>query len=99
MRLLPVAKLMLLPLFFGPMGCAQFPELNATVSQEEASKADFPALVPVEPLLVQAETQHATPETQANVSARAARLRARAARLRGQVVDGSTQRRMAQGVA
>jgi len=80
------------------MACADFPELNGTVSPELES-ADFPRLVPVEPLLAQADEVQITDETTAALDARVARLRTRAARLKHSVVDRGTRARMRDGVA
>ena len=79
-------------------GCAEFPDLNSTVSPELETAA-FPKLVPVEPLLARADEVQITDETSAGIAARVARLRARAARLKGSVVDRGTRARMRDGVA
>ncbi|MEM8577115.1 MAG: hypothetical protein AAGF60_04635 [Pseudomonadota bacterium] len=75
--------------------CTQFPELDQ-VTSGAAQDADFPALVPVGPLLAQTARPGAAPEIlRGSVEARAAALRARAARLRGRpVIDRATRIRM-----
>lgn len=79
-------------------GCAQFPQLDATITPEQ-EVADYPALVPIQPLLAQAQTtQRTAPAVQANLEGRVARLRARAARLRGSVLSGRERTRLAQGL-
>ena len=87
-------------IFFLALGaCTQFPELDETVGPE-AEAADYPALVPLEPILAEAA---AAPERNAQtedaLEARTAALRARAAGLRQGVVDDETQERMKRGVA
>lgn len=79
-------------------GCAQFPELDATVTPVQEN-ADFPKLVPIEPLLARATAGRVdAPATQANLEGRVARLRARAARLQGSVLTGRERQRLAQGL-
>lgn len=78
--------------------CTDFPDLGDTIPRD-LEQADFPKLVPVEPLLARANEVQITPESTAALDARVARLRARAARLRGQVVDSGTRARMRDGVA
>ena len=77
--------------------CSSFPELDATVPAH-MEQADFPRLVPVEPLLAASEEVQITPETESGLMARANALRARAARLRGPIVDHGTRARMRAGV-
>ena len=84
---------------FGLAACTQFPQLDRTLTPALAD-ADYPALVPVEPLLAQATQGQVNPEaTQANLQGRVARLRARAARLRGSVLSGREKQRLAQGLS
>ena len=78
--------------------CTDFPELNDAVPPA-LETADFPNLVPVEPLLARAEDMQITEETTAGITARVSRLRARAARLKHSVVDRGTRARMRDGVA
>ena len=78
--------------------CTQFPELDRTIGPE-AEAADYPALIPLEPVLARVEgAPERNAETEAEVQARAEALRARAEALRGGVVDSETQERMRQGV-
>ncbi|NRB02365.1 MAG: hypothetical protein HRU30_03790 [Rhodobacteraceae bacterium] len=65
--------------------CTQFPELDATVS-EDAKTAETPALLPVETILASARATpaEAAPEMEEDLRNRAAELRARAERLRKQ---------------
>lgn len=89
---------MLLTLAAFSTGCTQFPALDRTISQELEAVA-YPALVPIEPLLAQADAgQVDATVTQANLNGRLARLRARAARLRGSVLSGREKQRLAQGL-
>lgn len=78
--------------------CTQFPDLDARLDSA-AAKADYPALVPVEPLLAGTEQAQITPQTHTDLTARISALRARAARLRGTVIDSATRTRMASGVS
>ena len=80
------------------VACSNFPDLDGTVSPG-LDKADFPRLVPVEPLLAASEDVQITDQTTAQIAARVARLKARAARLRRTVVDRGTRARMRDGVA
>tara|TARA_R110002049_G_scaffold23781_7_gene84834 strand:- start:50836 stop:51141 length:306 start_codon:yes stop_codon:yes gene_type:complete len=78
--------------------CTQFPALDATITPE-LEAADYPALVPLDPLLAQAEAGRIDPvQTEAALSARVARLRARAARLRGSVITGAERVRLTEGL-
>jgi len=75
--------------------CTQFPELDDTVSPTvEAS--EFPALVPLEPLLAQAAPVVSDPvQATKTLEARVAALRARARALqRREIVDPATRARM-----
>lgn len=78
--------------------CTQFPELDKAVTAEGAG-ADYPDLLPVEPVLAQAASGPAPGEVTDSLSARVSALRARASRLRGSVLDGSTRQRMRDGIA
>lgn len=88
-------RLMTLPLMVALAACTQFPELDGTVAPDLA-QADFPDLVPLEPLLNARAPVIADPEqTSATLDARVAALRARAAALqRGAVVDAQTRQRL-----
>jgi hypothetical protein len=82
----------------GLAACTQFPDLDRTISPEVAS-ADYPALVPLEPLLAAAIVGRVdADQTQAELEARVARLRARATRLRGSVLTGREKQRLAEGL-
>ncbi|MEL7098656.1 MAG: hypothetical protein AAGM84_07495 [Pseudomonadota bacterium] len=87
--------LLCLPLFLA--ACTQFPELDGATSAR-AEAAEYPALVPLGPLLDQRVRPAAGPEPAQTLEARAAALRARAARLRNRsVIDSATRARMARG--
>jgi len=78
--------------------CTDIPELNGTLPPE-LETAEFPKLVPVEPLLARANDMQITEATADGMAARVSRLRARAARLRHSVIDGDARARMHDGVA
>ena len=84
-------------MFFALCGCTQFPELDAARTPG-VEKAPFPALLPLDGLLVGPEPR-ATPEMRSGIEGRVAGLRARAARLQRPVVSASDRARMEQGVA
>ena len=78
--------------------CTEFPELDATVSPEQAN-APYPDLVPLAPLLAQANTSNGTAElANTNLDQRLSNLRARASRLRGPVISAAVRARMLRGV-
>ncbi|MDR9395368.1 MAG: hypothetical protein RI571_13805 [Roseovarius sp.] len=77
--------------------CARFPELDETVD-EDARRAPYPALIPLEGLAAPGAAPRATAPATEALEARAARLRARAGRIRGDVIDTETRRRMEAGV-
>lgn len=77
--------------------CAEFPELDAALS-EEARSAPYPILLPVEELNARIDAPRIEPETAAGIEARVAALKARAQRLRGTVLDSPTRARMQAGV-
>ena len=78
--------------------CTQFPELDRTISAEMAA-SDYPALVPLEPVLAQATAGRVDAQaTQAQLEARVARLRSRAARMRGSILSGRERQRLAEGL-
>lgn len=78
--------------------CTQFPELDRTISPEMAA-SDYPALVPLEPVLAQATAGRVDAKaTQAQLEARVARLRSRAARMRGSILSGRERQRLAEGL-
>lgn len=78
-------------------GCAQFPELEARVSDTVRAQP-FPDLVPLDGLQARLDSTQITPETGPAVEARVAQLKARAARLRGAVIDAPTRARIKAGV-
>lgn len=78
--------------------CAEFPALDATVT-DEMKAADFPALAPTSELEALQAPPQATEATAASVNARAAALRARAARLQGSIVSPADKARMRAGVS
>ena len=68
-----------------PAACTQFPALDSRATPELLA-SDYPALVPVDPLLAKAEAgQVNIPQTENGLTSRVERLQARAARwaLRG----------------
>ncbi|WP_299654444.1 hypothetical protein [uncultured Tateyamaria sp.] len=75
--------------------CTQFPELDDTVSPS-VQAADFPALLPLEPLMARAAPVVSDPvETTQTLEARVSALRARARALqRRSIVDPATRARM-----
>tara|TARA_R110002095_G_scaffold139566_1_gene121208 strand:+ start:719 stop:1048 length:330 start_codon:yes stop_codon:yes gene_type:complete len=80
------------------VGCTQFPALDRTLTPELAN-ADYPALVPLDPLLATATAGRIdTVQTQTQLQSRVERLRARAARLRGSVLTGREKQRLDEGL-
>ncbi len=80
------------------VACTQFPALDRTIT-DDLSNADYPALVPLGPVLARAQTSRVEPEqATAAIDARVAALRTRAARLRGSVLSGRERQRLAQGL-
>ncbi|WP_189369723.1 hypothetical protein [Tateyamaria omphalii] len=75
--------------------CTQFPELDNTISPEVGA-SEFPALVPLEPLLAGSAPVVSDPvQTSDALAARVAALRARARALQQQsIVDPATRARM-----
>lgn len=75
--------------------CTQFPELDGTVAPD-LKDADFPRLVPLEPLLIASAPVVADPvQTSQALDGRVAALRARAAALQQRdVVDAETERKL-----
>lgn len=86
-------RLLLLILVLGIGGCADFPELDGLVDERDAG-AIYPDLVPLGPILAQAEQAGPPRDPGAGVLDRAAALEARAARLRGPVIDAATRARI-----
>ncbi|CUH65576.1 hypothetical protein TG4357_01945 [Thalassovita gelatinovora] len=67
-------------------GCADFPDLNDQI-EPAARQADFPALLPLDPILAANADSQITKDTDKSLQARARALRARANRLR-QLAEG-----------
>jgi len=78
--------------------CTQFPELDRTITPA-LENADYPALVPMAPILAKAKAGRIDPsQTQIALQGRVALLRARAARLRGSVLSGRERQRLREGL-
>jgi hypothetical protein len=78
--------------------CTQFPALDRAITPE-LSNADYPALVPLDPVLAAAQTPNAESEqTTAAIDSRVTALKARAARLRGSVLNGAERQRLKNGL-
>lgn len=78
--------------------CTAVPELDATLPAG-LKNAEYPALVPLETLLLPESDQMEDAETQrSDLEARRDSLKARAARLNTPVVDDETRTRMNAGV-
>lgn len=78
--------------------CTQFPALDSRATPELLA-ADYPALVPIDPLLATATAgQIDTVKTETALTGRVAGLQARAARLRGSVLSRAEKQRLAQGL-
>ncbi|MEX3315926.1 hypothetical protein [Sulfitobacter sp. PS-8MA] len=76
-------------------GCTQFPALDRTITPEMEA-ADYPDLVPIDPLLAQAEAGRIDPrQTEAQLTGRAARLETRANRIGGARTDQAAADRLA----
>jgi len=78
--------------------CTQLPPLEHTITAEMEA-AEYPALVPIAPLLAEVQATNTQPQQEtAAIDARISALRARAARLRGSVLSGSEQQRLSNGL-
>ncbi len=78
--------------------CTQFPDLDRTQTAA-LEAADYPALVPMEPLLARAAAPGADPvQTETTLTARVAGLRGRANAMRGSVLSGVEKQRLEQGL-
>ena len=76
-------------------GCTQFPALDRTQTAD-VEAAEYPALVPIEPLIAEARsTPPDAAQTANTINGRLAGLRARANRLRGPVLSNADKRRLA----
>ncbi|WP_372989681.1 hypothetical protein [Sulfitobacter sp.] len=97
MMMRPIFGLCALALLL-PAACTQFPALDSRATPERLA-AEYPALVPVDPLLDTARAgQVDVQQAEAGLTTRARNLQARAARLRGTVLSGTEKQRLAQGV-
>ncbi|MEW9918988.1 hypothetical protein AB2B41_05210 [Marimonas sp. MJW-29] len=77
--------------------CTQFPELDFTQTPE-LEAAEYPALVPIEPILARDAVPGPDPEAlEANTAARLAALRGRANRLRSAVLSEDEKKRLEDG--
>ncbi|MFK7837983.1 MAG: hypothetical protein AB8B60_17375 [Sulfitobacter sp.] len=80
------------------VACTQFPALEHTRT-DDLEAADYPALVPIEPILAANAGPAPDPvETENTLNARLAGLRARADRMRGAVLSGPEKQRLEQGL-
>jgi hypothetical protein len=78
--------------------CAQFPELDHTQTTR-LENADYPALIPIEPILARADAPRPDLTREESVlNARLAALRARADRMRGTVLSGAEKQRLENGL-
>ena len=78
--------------------CTQFPALDRTLTPE-LEAAEYPALVPLGPVLAASQTPGVQPDlASAQLDARVAALKSRAARLRGSVLSGRARQRLENGL-
>ena len=78
--------------------CTQFPDLDHTQTAE-LDAADYPALVPMEPLLASAATPGPDPaQAEDTLNTRLAGLRNRANTMRGSVLTGAEKQRLEAGL-
>ncbi len=76
-------------------GCAEFPALDRTITPKMEA-ADYPDLVPIDPLLAEAKAGRIDPlRTEAELTGRAARLDARASRLGAARAETAASARLA----
>ena len=79
-------------------GCTTFPELEDTQT-EALEAAEFPVLVPVDPILAGTKPVDTTaPDTRTDFDARLAGLRARAEAMRGTVLTDAERRKLEDGI-
>ncbi len=82
----------------GAAGCTQFPDLDRTQTAE-LEAAEYPALVPLDPLLERAGTPGPDPvQLEDSLNSRLSGLRARADRIRGTVLSDAEKRRLEEGL-
>ena len=94
----PALSLTLLLAAIPPAACTQFPELEHTQTAA-LEAADYPALVPIEPILAQVDATRTDPvQTEAALDARLAGLRARADRLRRTGMTPAERLRLERGL-
>jgi len=80
-------------------GCAQVPELDATVP-DHLDTAAYPALIPLDgSLTTETLPTDAASRIEANLAARRDRLQAQAKRLNSPIVDPETEARMKTGIS
>lgn len=85
-------RLAAIALAFSLTACADFPELDETITAEMRD-ADFPRLATISQLR-QTPEPRITEATGASLTARVAALRARASRLRGSVLGSEVRQRL-----
>lgn len=79
-------------------GCGDFPQLDIDMPEDEARQG-YGRLLPLEPVLAQADDTRITADTGPDLQTRAAALRARASALSRQtVIEDAVRDRMKQGV-
>lgn len=79
-------------------GCTQFPELDHTQT-DDLYNADYPALVPIEPILARIEPVGDTAQqTQQGIDSRLSALRNRADQMRGTVLSAAERRKLQTGL-
>ena len=95
----PAPKLLALLLVLLAAACVRSPMPDPVPSATTHSTA-FPALIPLGPLLAQANAQNGAAQSDptAGLGGRITRLNARAAALRGGVIDPQTRAQMQAGV-
>ncbi len=81
----------------GAAGCTQFPQLDATLT-DESRRAPYPDLVPLSGLQARIDGTRIDPGTAPAIEARIDGLKSRATALSGTVIDSDTRARMQQGV-
>ncbi len=77
--------------------CGTLPDLGAR--EDPPGARDYPAILPLGPLLAQAEGGVIAPDLTASLEARGAALRARAAALKRPVIERATRARLTAALA